>query len=109
VLTLIPADLSWLRRHRFAQGLTILSTFAVDDVNATPACIAAATKQTTLPTLPDMDARQRRDVHTPHSTKRDSGATEIRQVHNVAFANATAKAGVSPWTPAMFKVSRFMD
>jgi MFS family permease len=43
-------------------------------------------------------------VHTSHS-KHNSGITEIRQVHNVAFADATAKAGVSPWTRAMFRVS----
>jgi hypothetical protein len=44
-------------------------------------------------------------VYTSQSARRNSAATEIRQVHNVAFADAEAKAGVSPWTPAMFKVS----
>lgn len=44
-------------------------------------------------------------MYTSQSTQRNSAATEIRQVHNVAFADAEAKAGVSPWTPAMFKVS----
>ena len=32
-------------------------------------------------------------------------STEVRQVQNVALADATAKAGVSPWTPTMLKVS----
>lgn len=32
---------------------------------------------------------------------------EVVQVQNVALADATAKAGVSPWTPSMFKVSTF--
>lgn len=40
---------------------------------------------------------------TDHNEHRD-GNTEIRQVQNVALADATAKAGVSPWTGAMFKV-----
>ncbi|KAH7126989.1 general substrate transporter [Dendryphion nanum] len=31
-------------------------------------------------------------------------STEIRQVQNVALADATAKAGVSAWTPSMFKL-----
>lgn len=51
-----------------------------------------------------MDFRHKRDVHTSH-TERSSSTVEIRQVQNVAFADATAKAGVSPWTKAMFKVS----
>ena len=37
--------------------------------------------------------------------ERHGSVTEIRQVQNVALADATAKAGVSPWTGAMFKVS----
>lgn len=39
-------------------------------------------------------------------TERPKSATEVRQVQNVALADATAKAGVSPWTPSMFKVSK---
>jgi hypothetical protein len=50
-----------------------------------------------------MDHRHKRDVHTSH-TERSSGTSEIRQVQNVAFADATAKANVRPWTKAMFKV-----
>ncbi|KAH7402711.1 MFS lactose permease-like protein [Pyrenochaeta sp. MPI-SDFR-AT-0127] len=50
-----------------------------------------------------MDFRHKRDVHTSH-TERSSSTVEIRQVQNVAFADATAKAGVSPWTKAMFKL-----
>lgn len=30
--------------------------------------------------------------------------TDIREVQNVALADATARAGVSAWTPSMFKV-----
>jgi len=49
-----------------------------------------------------MDHRHKRSgVHTSHST---STTAEIRQVQNVAFADATAKANVKPWTKAMFKV-----
>jgi hypothetical protein len=51
-----------------------------------------------------MDHRQRRDVHS--STTRRSSVHEVRHVQNVALADATAKANVSPWTRAMFKVSR---
>jgi hypothetical protein len=51
-----------------------------------------------------MDHRHhKRDVHTS-TTRRSSVTAEIRQVQNVALADATAKAGVSPWTKAMFKV-----
>ena len=50
-----------------------------------------------------MDHRHKRDVHTSH-TERSNGTTQIRQVQNVAFADATAKANVRPWTKAMFKV-----
>jgi hypothetical protein len=50
-----------------------------------------------------METRHKRDVHTSH-TRRNSITAEIRQVQNVALADATAKAGVSPWTKAMFKV-----
>jgi hypothetical protein len=43
-----------------------------------------------------------------HATARRASLTsEIRQVQNVALADATAKAGVSPWTRAMFKVRIF--
>ena len=50
-----------------------------------------------------MDYRHKRSgVHTSHST---STTAEIRQVQNVAFADATAKANVKPWTKAMFKVA----
>ncbi|EAT91578.2 hypothetical protein SNOG_00083 [Parastagonospora nodorum SN15] len=38
------------------------------------------------------------------TTRRSSVTAEIRQVQNVALADATAKAGVSPWTMAMFKL-----
>lgn len=48
--------------------------------------------------------RLKRDVHTSHTER--SSFVEIRKVQNVAFADATAKAGVSPWTKAMFKVRR---
>ncbi|KAH8726796.1 general substrate transporter [Phaeosphaeriaceae sp. PMI808] len=52
-----------------------------------------------------MDPRHKRDIHTSH-TRQSSGVqkAEIRQVQNVALADATAKAGVSPWTKAMFKL-----
>ena len=50
----------------------------------------------------DMDYRHKRDVHTSHTER--SSSTQIRQVQNVAFADATAKANVRPWTKAMFKV-----
>lgn len=39
-----------------------------------------------------------------HVEKRGSATTQIREVQNVALADATAKSGVSPWTPAMFRV-----
>ncbi|KAE8858495.1 hypothetical protein PTNB29_07710 [Pyrenophora teres f. teres] len=49
-----------------------------------------------------MDHRHKRSgVHTSHSS---STTAEIRQVQNVAFADATAKANVKPWTKAMFKL-----
>ena len=50
-----------------------------------------------------METRHKRpDVH---ARRRSSiGTAEIRQVQNVALADATAKAAVSPWTKAMFKV-----
>ncbi|KAF7564488.1 FucP, Fucose permease [Pyrenophora tritici-repentis] len=49
-----------------------------------------------------MDHRQKRSgVHTSHSS---STTADIRQVQNVAFADATAKANVKPWTKAMFKL-----
>jgi hypothetical protein len=50
-----------------------------------------------------METRHKSDMHTSH-TRRSSVTAEIRQVQNVALADATAKAGVSPWTKAMFKV-----
>lgn len=50
-----------------------------------------------------MEHIHKRDVHTSH-TERSSSTVEIRQVQNVAFADATAKANVRPWTKAMFKV-----
>jgi hypothetical protein len=49
--------------------------------------------------------RQKGNIHA--STRRASLTSEIRQVQNVALADATAKAGVSPWTKAMFKVRVF--
>jgi hypothetical protein len=49
-----------------------------------------------------MDHRHKRDVYTSHTER--SSSTQIRQVQNVAFADATAKANVRPWTKAMFKV-----
>ncbi|KAF2254899.1 general substrate transporter [Trematosphaeria pertusa] len=36
--------------------------------------------------------------------ERRGSATQVRNVQNVALADATAKAGVSPWTPAMFRL-----
>ncbi|KAF2795406.1 general substrate transporter [Melanomma pulvis-pyrius CBS 109.77] len=48
-------------------------------------------------------AEERKDVGVSTAERRGS-VTEIRQVQNVALADATAKAGVSPWTPAMFKL-----
>jgi hypothetical protein len=65
----------------------------------------------TIPSFPgveplwigNMDLPHKRDVHTSH-TERSSSTMEIRQVQNVAFADATAKANVRPWTKAMFKV-----
>ena len=47
---------------------------------------------------------KRSGVHTSHTTHSTSTTAEIRQVQNVAFADATAKANVKPWTKAMFKV-----
>jgi hypothetical protein len=52
-----------------------------------------------------METRHKRDVHV-REVRRSSVSAEIRQVQNVALADATAKAGVSPWTKAMFKVRR---
>jgi len=52
----------------------------------------------------DLPAGMQKDVGVSHS-ERPKSATEVRQVQNVALADATAKAGVSPWTPSMFKVS----
>ncbi|KAH7405840.1 general substrate transporter [Phaeosphaeria sp. MPI-PUGE-AT-0046c] len=39
-----------------------------------------------------------------HDRRRSSGSEDIRRVQNVALADATARAGVSPWTRAMFKL-----
>ncbi|PSN69801.1 general substrate transporter [Corynespora cassiicola Philippines] len=50
-----------------------------------------------------MSSLQRRDPKYAHSERPDS-TTEIRQVQNVALADATAKAGVTPWTRSMFKL-----
>lgn len=47
-----------------------------------------------------MDYRQRKDSH----IERSNSTAEIRQVQNVALADANAKANVRPWTKAMFKV-----
>lgn len=52
-----------------------------------------------------MSAERKTEVGVSHDERRESG-TEILQVQNVALADATAKAGVSAWTPAMFKVRR---
>lgn len=44
-------------------------------------------------------------VGVSHDERREShSTTDIRLVQNVALADATAKAGVSPWTRAMFRV-----
>jgi MFS family permease len=52
-----------------------------------------------------MDARHKRpEIHTSHTRRSSFGPAEIRQVQNVALADATAKAAVSPWTKAMFRV-----
>lgn len=49
---------------------------------------------------------EHKDAGASHKIENRAGTvTEVRQVQNVALADATAKAGVSPWTPAMFKVS----
>jgi hypothetical protein len=41
-----------------------------------------------------------------HEERRGSaGSAKVQLVQNVAFADATAKAKVKPWTPAMFRVS----
>ena len=50
----------------------------------------------------------KRDIHTSHTRRSSVQTADIRQVQNVALADATAKAGVSPWTKAMFKVGRCM-
>jgi hypothetical protein len=52
----------------------------------------------------DLPAEMQKDVGVSHA-ERPKSATEVRQVQNVALADATAKAGVSPWTKSMFKVS----
>ena len=39
------------------------------------------------------------------TTAERRGSDEVRHVQNVALADATAKAGVSPWTPSLFRVS----
>ncbi|KAH7078303.1 hypothetical protein FB567DRAFT_132151 [Paraphoma chrysanthemicola] len=46
----------------------------------------------------------KRDIHTSHTRQSSVHTAEIRQVQNVALADATAKANVSPWTKAMFKL-----
>jgi hypothetical protein len=51
-----------------------------------------------------MSSEPKAGVGVLHDERRESG-TDIRHVQNVALADATAKAGVSPWTPAMFRVS----
>lgn len=51
-----------------------------------------------------MDTRYQKRDGRSSTTRRSSVTAEIRQVQNVALADATAKAGVSPWTRAMFKV-----
>lgn len=50
-----------------------------------------------------MSAEPKYEVGVSHEERRES-ATDIRQVQNVALADATAKAGVSPWTTAMFRL-----
>lgn len=50
-----------------------------------------------------MSAWPKNEAGVSQDERRES-ATDIRQVQNVALADATAKAGVSPWTPAMFRV-----
>jgi hypothetical protein len=53
---------------------------------------------------------EHKDADISHKVEhRANSVTEIRQVQNVALADATAKAGVSPWTPSMFKVSSRMN
>lgn len=52
-----------------------------------------------------MSAEQKADVGVSHAERRGS-TSEVRNVQNVALADATAKAGVTPWSKAMFRVSR---
>jgi hypothetical protein len=53
----------------------------------------------------EMSPHEKRDASGVSQTERPKSPTELREVQNVALADATAKAGVSPWTPSMFKVS----
>lgn len=43
-------------------------------------------------------------LHTERERPRQGSQTEIREVQNVALADATAKGAVSPWTRSMGKV-----
>jgi hypothetical protein len=50
-----------------------------------------------------MDYRHKKDMRTLH-TERSVDPAGVRQVQNVAFADANAKANVRPWTKNMFMV-----
>ncbi|ORY17422.1 general substrate transporter [Clohesyomyces aquaticus] len=50
-----------------------------------------------------MSAAHKARLAVSHAENRES-TIDVRQVQNVALADATAKAQVSPWTPAMFKL-----
>lgn len=50
-----------------------------------------------------MHQQHKSEVRISHA-ERSSSSMQIRQVQNVAFADATAKANVRPWTKSMFKV-----
>lgn len=43
-------------------------------------------------------------LHSEHQTRALGENEEVREVQNVALADATAKGMVSPWTKAMGKV-----
>jgi hypothetical protein len=53
--------------------------------------------------IADMSIKAR-EVGVPQAGRKAS-ATDIRNVQNVALADATAKSNISPWTGAMMKVS----
>ncbi|KAF2877000.1 general substrate transporter [Massariosphaeria phaeospora] len=51
-----------------------------------------------------MSTRDKKSSIGASHRERQPSASQVHQVQNVALADATAKAGVSPWTPAMFKL-----